>query len=238
MLFEKLLAILLQLKGGAVTLVFVTGTAVTITGTIGGEVIDLTVAPLASPTASASASPTASPAASPSPTAAASPSPSPTAAPTTQVALGSCSGDAAQRDAALQVLADVGEEAADLLRVAGGVALANGQERSKMREMLKEAGHDIRDALKDGMHDVRDLAKRILGDCDESSVEGLLSRLEHELDEVAEVHEEFERAGGRTGATFVVSFSSDASGLASPYRERVESAVEDVEDVLDELDLD
>jgi hypothetical protein len=234
-LIEKLIAILLQLKGGALTLVLVTGTAVTITGTVGGEVIDLTVTPLASLTVSASPVPSSSPSPSPSPTAAASPSPAPNAT-TVAVVSGNCSAEADARDAALHLLADVGDESADILRVAGTVALANGDERNAMRELLKEFGHDIRDALKDGMHDVRDLAKRSLGECDESSVEGLVSRLEHELDEVAEVHEEFEKSGsGDSSAVFVVDLSADAATLSSPYRERVEAAVEDVKDLLEDL---
>lgn len=235
MFLDKLIALLLQLKGGALTLVIVTSAAVTVTGTIGGEAVDLTITPLASPTATApepTLTPTASPSASPTATPTVTTIPIAAAASVTSVG---CSG-ADARDAALEFLGDAGQEAADLLRVAGAVALANGADRNKMREMLKEYGHDIREVLKDGLHDVRDLGKRTLGECGESSVEGLVSRLEHELDEVAEVHEEFERAGSGNGsAAFVVTITDGAASLAAPYRERVEEAIEDVEDILDDL---
>lgn len=233
MFLDKLIALLLQLKGGALTLVIVTSAAVTVTGTIGDEAVDLTITPLASPaTAPATTlTPTTSPSASPTATPTVTTIP---IAPAALVTSAGCSG-ADARDAALEFLGDAGQEAADLLRVAGAVALANGADRNKMREMLKEYGHDIREVLKDGLHDVRDLGKRTLGECGESSVEGLVSRLEHELDEVAEVHEEFERAGSGNGSAAFVVTITDGAALAAPYRERVEEAIEDVEDIFDDL---
>lgn len=126
-----------------------------------------------------------------------------------------------------------------MLRLAGAVALTGGAERKKARETLKESGHDIRDLLKDAMHDVRDLAKKALRDCDESGVEGLVSRLEHGLDEVAEVHEEFEKERRASGASvLVVTMSASADGLVAPYRQRVQDALDELKDLLMDLAKD
>lgn len=242
MLLEKLLAILLHAKGGVVAIVLATSTAVTVTGTIGSEVIDLTVTPVAAevtptPTPAPTLTPATTPTPAPTPTATPTATPEPTPITSTATVGVACSDEGRERDAALAVLGDAGDEAADMLRLAGAVALTTGAERAGMREALKDSGHDIRDVLKDAMHDVRDLAKELLGDCDESGVEGLVSRLEHGLDEVAEVHEEFEkerRAGGGT-SVFVVTMSATADGLAEPYRARVDEALDDLEDLLMDL---
>lgn len=238
MFLEKLLMILLQAKGGVVAIVFATGTAVAVTGTIGPGAIDLTVQPVDGTTTTVvitlpSPTPSTSPTASPSPT------PAPALVVTTPPpnAPVSCSDEADDRNAALEVLHDAGDEAAAILRVGGAVALANDADRKDMRETLKEVGHDIRDVLKDAMHDVRDLGKKILGDCDEANVEGLVSKLEHDLDEVAEVHEEFERerVTGANGTALVVTIRAASTDLVPPYRGRVEEALAEVAELLEEL---
>lgn len=243
MFLEKLLMILLQAKGGVVAVFFATSTAVAVTGTLGAGTIDLTIHP-------AEGTPTTMRITLPSPTPTASPTLVPTSTPTSTAApliaatpvpsvTGSCSADAEDRDEALEVLHKAGDEAADLLRVAGAVALANSVDRTPMREQLKTVGHEIRDVLKRAMHDVRDLGKRILGDCDEAHVEGLVSRLEHELDEVAEVHEEFESGRSTSGAaTFTVTVTVASAHLVAPYREPVDEAVADVGEILEELSQD
>lgn len=238
MLLEKLLMILLQAKGGVVAVVFATGTAAAVTGTIGPGAIDLTVRPVEGSTTTVMIT-LPSPTPSAEPTASASPTSTPVFVVTTpapNVAV-SCSDEADDRNAALEVLAQTGKEAAAILRVGGSVALANDVDRKDMRETLKEVGHDIRDVLKDAMHDVRDLGKEILGDCDEANVEGLVSRLEHDLDEVAEIHEEFERerATPANGDPLVVTISDPSTDLAEPYRGRVEEAIEEVADLLEDL---